>query len=83
MCFENIAQTFENLKNAKLFKEGVVGCAPRLLCKFDGGIANLAHMCKYDGGIANLVHMCKYDGGIANLAHMFREYGTLVQFTHI
>jgi hypothetical protein len=70
MCFENIAQTFENLKNAKLFKEGVVGCAPRLLCKFDGGIANLAHM-------------CKYDGGIANLAHMFREYGTLVQFTHI
>jgi hypothetical protein len=49
MCFERIAQTFKNLEYVKLFKEGVVGCAPRVFCKYDGGIANLAHMLKEYG----------------------------------
>jgi hypothetical protein len=44
MCFESIAQTFENLEYVKLFKEGVVSCAPRMFCKYDGGITNLTHM---------------------------------------
>jgi hypothetical protein len=49
MCFESIARTFENLEYVKFLKEGVVSCAPRMFCKYDGGITNLMHMFKEYG----------------------------------
>ncbi len=57
MCFESVAQTFENLEYDKLFKKSVVGCAPRVFCKYDVGIENVAHMFKEYGAPIQFRHI--------------------------
>jgi hypothetical protein len=57
MCFENIAKTFENLEYVKLFEEGVVGCVLKMFCKYDGSIANLAHIFREYGAPIQFKHI--------------------------